>query len=225
MDIFVLIAVMVGLVLLALLVERFIPQRRKVSPARRITIIAVCSAVAAVLMLLEVPMVFMAPGFYKLDFSELPVLLCGFFLGPVAAVLCEVVKIALNLLMDGTTTAFVGEFANFTVGCSFVLPAVIVYHIRKTRKGAFWGLLLGTAVLAGFGSALNAFYLIPAFSRLYGIELKAIVAMGEAIYPQVDTVWKLALYCVVPLNLLKGTAVSILTLLLYKRVARPLFGK
>ena len=30
--------------------------------------------------------------------------------------------------------------------------------------------------------------------------------------------------CVAPLNIVKGTMVSILTLLLYKRVARPLFG-
>ena len=125
MDIFVFAAIAAGILLLAVIMERIVPVRRQVSIARRISIIGVCSALASVVMLFEIPMSFMAPGFYKLDLSELPILLCGFYLGPVATVLCEIVKIALNLLMDGSTTAFVGEFANFVVGCCFVLPAVV----------------------------------------------------------------------------------------------------
>ena len=114
----------VGLLgMLAKFAENRIGSRRSVSAARRISIIGICSAIAAVLHMLDFPLVFMAPEFYKLDFSEVPVLMCGFYLGPSATVLCEGVKILLKLLLKGTSTAFVGDLANFVVGCSFVLPA------------------------------------------------------------------------------------------------------
>ena len=207
----------------AKLAEHFMPQSRKVTGTRRITIISICAAIAAVLHILDFPLLFLAPEFYKLDFSELPVMLCGFFLGPSAAVVCEALKILLKLLLKGTSTAFVGDFANFVVGCSLVLPALVVYHIKKSRASAMWGLALGTVVLTAFGSAFNALYLLPKFAEMF-MPMEAIIGAGSAIHHAVDSVWSLVLICVVPLNLVKGISVSILTMLLYKRVARPLFS-
>lgn len=207
----------------AKLAERFLLKHRSVSVARRVTIIGMCSAIAMVLYVLDFPVPFLAPSFYKLDFSEIPVLLCGFFLGPSAGVTCLALKVLLKLLLQGTTTAFVGDLANFVVGCTLVLPATVIYHLHKSKKSAMIGLAAGTLTMATFGSLFNAIYLIPEFSRLYGIPLEAIVAMGAKIHGSVDSVGKLALFCVAPLNLLKGAAVSVLTLLLYKHVARPLF--
>jgi riboflavin transporter FmnP len=178
-----------------------------------------------VLHILDFPLPFLAPEFYKLDFSELPVMLCGFYLGPSAAVACEAVKILLKLLLKGTSTAFVGDFANFAVGCSLVLPAVIIYHAKKTRTGALWGLIVGTVSLTCFGSAFNAVYLLPKFSQLYGLPLDGIIAMGSTINGSIHTLTTFVLLAVAPLNLIKGISVSVLTLLLYKRVARPLFNK
>ena len=224
MDILIFVAVMVGLFLLAMVAQRLLPEKRKISAARRVSIVGVCAAIAAVLMLFEFPLPFLAPTFYELDLSELPVLLCGFYLGPAAAVLCEILKIVLKLLFKGTSTMFVGEFANFAVGCSMVLPAVIIYHIKKTRKSAFWGLVCGTFVLTAFGSAFNALYLLPTFAKIL-VPMENILSAGNAVNGKVNSVWTLVLYCVVPLNLVKGVVVSALTLLLYKRVARTLFGK
>ena len=218
------IAIIAGLSVIARLSERFLPAVRKTAPARRITIVSICSAVAAVLHILDFPLLFLAPEFYKLDFSELPVMLCGFYLGPSAAVICEALKILIKLLFKGTSTAFVGDFANFAVGCSLVLPAVIVYHTKKSRASAIWGLALGTLILTVFGSAFNAIYLLPKFSELYGIPLDSIIAMGGAINGSIRSLHSFVLLAVAPLNLIKGVAVSLLTLLLYKRVARPLFG-
>lgn len=217
-------AIVVALFVIAKLSERKL-NLHKVSPARRVSIIGICSALAAVLHILDFPLVFLAPDFYKLDFSELPVMLCGFFLGPSAAVACEGVKILLKLLLKGTSTAFVGDFANFAVGCSLVLPAIIVYHLHKSRKSALAGLIVGTVVLTVFGTAFNAVYLLPKFAQLYGIPLTAIIGMGSAIHASIHDVTTFVILCVAPLNLIKGTMISVLTLLLYKRVARPLFGK
>ena len=174
-------AIFAGLFLLALGFEKLlVKNRKKLSDTHYITYTALLSAIAGVLMLAEIPL-FFAPGFYKLDLSELPVLICTFYLGPVAGVVSELVKVVLKLIMKGTSTAFVGDFANFAVGCSFVLPASVLYHSRPSRKRAIWGLVLGTLVMTVFGSAFNAIYLLPKFSALFGMPLDAIVAMGTKV--------------------------------------------
>lgn len=218
------IALMAGLAVAAKLSERLLPQKRRIPIARRVSIIGICAAIAAVLHMLDFPLPFLAPGFYKLDFSELPVLLCGFYLGPSATVLCEAVKILLKLLLKSTSTAFVGDLANFVVGCSFVLPAVFWYHLHKNKHSAVIGLILGTISMSLFGSAFNAVYLLPKFSQLYGLPLEQIIAMGTQIWGGVSDVATFVMLCVAPLNLLKGAVVSVLTMLLYKKVAKPLFG-
>ena len=216
--------IVLGLALIARLAERILSVNREVSVARRVSIVGICAAIATVLHLLDFPVPFLAPGFYKLDFSELPVLLCGFFLGPTAAVYSEAVKILIKLLIKGTSTAFVGDFANFVVGCSLVLPATIWYHAHKSRHNAVIGLILGTITMTVLGSAFNAVYLLPKFAELYGMPLDVIIGMGTKIFTSVKDVTTFVLFCVAPLNLLKGSVISVLTLLLYKKVARPLFG-
>ena len=216
-------AVFVILVALAYLFERLrMKDRRNLHGARYIATTAMCAALAAVLMLLEIP-VFFAPEFYKLDFSEIPVLFCSFYLGPVGGVLAELLKNIIKVLLKGTSTAFVGEFANFAVGCALVLPASMVYHFKKkTKKTALGGLAAGVLVMTIFGSMFNAIYLLPKFATLYGIPLDAIIAMGQQINPGITSVSSLVLYAVVPLNLLKGVLVSLVTFLLYKRIERVL---
>ncbi|MBR5616781.1 MAG: ECF transporter S component [Oscillospiraceae bacterium] len=219
------IAIIIALAILARLAERLIPQMRKVSKARYVSIVGICAAIATVLHMLDFPLLFLAPEFYKVDFSELPVLLCGFYLGPTATVACEGVKIILKLLFKGTSTAFVGDFANFVVGCSLVLPATIIYHAHKSKHSAIIGLIVGSLTMSIFGSAFNAVYLLPKFAQLYGIPLETIVGMGTKINGSIHNVTTFVMLCVAPLNLLKSSVVSVLTMLLYKRVARPLFGK
>ena len=218
------ILVIVLLSLLAKVSERLFQGRRVVSTARYVSIVGICAAIATVLHVLDFPLLFLAPEFYKLDFSEVPVLLCGFYLGPTATVACEGVKILLKLIVKGTSTAFVGDFANFVVGCSFVLPATIWYHLHKSKHGAIEGLILGTLSMSILGSTFNALYLLPKFSQLFGLPLEVIVGMGTAIRSNVNSVTTFVLLCVAPLNVVKGIMVSVLTMLLYKRVAKPLFG-
>lgn len=192
------------------------------APTRRVSFIAMFSALAAVLMLLEIPL-FFAPSFYKLDLSEVPVLICAFYLGPTAGVICEFLKVLLKLLLKSTTTAFVGDFANFVVGCSFILPAAACYHRHRTRRGACASMVLGTLCLTVFGSLFNALYLLPKFAELYGLPMEAILAMAAEVNPYIHSIPTLVLMAVVPFNLLKGALVSALTFLLYKRVERLFF--
>ena len=194
-------------------------QRR--SRSRNISYVAMFSALGGVLMLLEIPL-FFAPGFYKLDLSEMPVLICTFYLGPVAGAATELLKVIVKLLLKGTTTAYVGDFANFVVGCTFILPASMIYHARPGKKTALIGMAVGTLIMTVFGSAFNAIYLLPKFSELFGLPLDTIVGMGTAVNGAINSVSTLVLFAVVPFNLLKGVVVSLLTFFLYKRIERLL---
>ena len=217
------VVVIAALFIVAKLCEKFVCKDfRRVTGSRYITYIAMFSALGGVLMLPEIPL-FFAPGFYKMDLSELPVLMSTFYLGPVAGVLTELLKVVIKLLLKGTTTAYVGDFANFVVGCAFILPASIIYHHHKTRKTAIIGMVMGTLCLTVIGSAFNAFYLIPKFSVLFGLPLDQIVAMGTAVNSSITSVGTLVLFAVVPFNVLKGVVDSLLTYLLYKRVEHLLF--
>ncbi len=218
----------VAIVLVAYLTEKIIKKKNndteRVLSTRKVVVIGVFSAVAAVLMLFEFPLPFV-PGFYKLDFSEVPVLIGAFAFGPVAGVMTEFVKIILKLVMKGTSTAFVGDLANFLVGCSFVLPASLIYLIRKNRKTALLGSVAGTVIMTVFGTLLNAVYLLPTFAVLYGMPLDAIIEMGTAINPHITDVGTFVFFAVAPLNLLKGVLVSLITMLIYKRLSPLIKGK
>ncbi len=216
------------LVGIAVAAERLTGLRHhRVSPPRYVSFIAMFSAIAAILMFFEIPL-FFAPSFYEIDLSELPVLICSFYLGPVAGVICELLKVLLKLLFKGTTTAFVGDFANFFVGCTMIIPASILYHAKKSKRSAIVGMIVGTAVMTVCGSAFNAIYLLPKFAELYGMPLDAIIGMGTQVNPYINNVSTLVLMAVVPFNILKGIITSLLTFLLYKRVEKllaPLSGK
>lgn len=211
-----------ALIAAAVTVERHVLRwNRPLNTARTITFVAMFSAVAGVLMTLEIPL-FFAPSFYQIDFSEVPVLICAFYMGPVCGVVCELLKVVIKLMLKGTSTAFVGDFANFSVSCAMVLPAAIFYHAGKTKKRAAKSLILGTVCMTVFGSLFNAYYLIPKFSEMFGLPLTQIVAMGTAVNPLIHDLGTLVLFAVVPFNLVKAVLVSLVTFLLYKRVWRLL---
>ena len=178
--------------------------------------IAILAAIASVIMLFEFPLWF-APGFYKLDLSETVILMGSFAMGPVAGVLIELLKNLLNILINGTTTAYVGEFANFVTGCAFVLPAALIYKYKKTFKGALCGMIVGTLSLAAVGALINYFVLIPAFSKLYKLPIDNIIEMGSKVNPLVGDLKTLVVFAVAPFNIVKGVICSILSMKLYKR--------
>lgn len=217
-------AIFAGLMLIAWLLQKWLCRDTKpMTGTHYITYTAMFATMAGVLMLIEIPLPF-APPFYKIDLSELPIMICTFYLGPVAGVTAELVKVCVKLLLKGTTTAFVGDFANFAVGCSFVLPASLFYHAKPGRKSAIIGLAVGTLVMTVFGSAFNAIYLLPKFALLFGMPMEVIVGMGTKVNAAIVDVPTLVLFAVVPFNLLKGMIVSALTFLLYKRIS-PLLHK
>lgn len=193
-------------------------KRRK--DIRNLSQIGMLSAVAVVLMLFEIPLPF-APSFYEIDFSEVPVLIGCFAMGPAAGVSIEFVKIFLNLLINGTATVGVGEFGNFVIGCSLCIPASFIYRKVHSRKGALLGMSIGTLSMTLIGCVVNAYLLLPTYVKAMGMPMDAIVAMGTVVNPKITNLQTFVFFAVAPFNLLKGVLVSIVVLLIYKKI-RPL---
>lgn len=189
----------------------------KLLSTRGITVIALLSAVSTVLMLFEIPLWF-APNFYEIDFSEVPVLIGAFALGPLAGVLIELIKILINLLINSSATAGIGEIANFILGCALVVPSAVIYHKYRTKKSAIFGMTLGTIFLIISGSLLNAYVLLPTYATAFGMPIDSLVAMGTAVNPNITSLNSFIILAVAPFNLIKGVAVSIITALIYNGI-------
>ncbi|HIS55720.1 MAG: ECF transporter S component [Lachnospiraceae bacterium] len=215
-----------GLIGLAYGLERMIAHKSGVAyqklSVRKMAVIGMMAAIAMILMWFEFPLPFLAPPFYELDFSEVPVMICGFLYGPVAGVLVELVKIILKVLIKGTSTAFVGDFANFAVGCSLVIPAAAWYQGKKNKKNAVIAMVLGTAVMTVFGTLFNGVYLLPKFAQLYGMPLDQLIAMGTAINGGIHNIVTFVIIAVAPINLVKGAAVTVIVTMIYKPVSRAM---
>ena len=192
-------------------------NKKNTTNVKRLTQIGMLSAIAVVLMLFEFALPF-APSFYELDFSEVPVLVGCFAMGPGAGVAIELVKVLLNLLINGSRTAGVGEFANFVIGCAFCVPAGLIYRSKRTKKGAIWGMASGTLVMTVAGGFINAYIMLPTYAKAFGWPLEDLVSMGTKINPAIDDLTTFILYAVVPFNLLKGILVSFVVALIYKKI-------
>ena len=195
-----------------------------ITKTRKLVEIGMLGAIATVLMLFEFPIPFIAPPFYEMDLSEVPVLVGAFALGPMAGATIELIKILINLMINGTATAFVGEIGNYIIGCSFIIPAALIYKKRKSKKHALIGMIVGTLVMTIFGCFLNAYVLLPTYAAAFGMPIDVIVGMGTAINANINSVMTFVIIAVAPFNILKGVVVSVVTMLIYKHISTILKG-
>lgn len=164
------------------------------------------SAIAAIFMYFDFSIL---PAFdwLKIDLSDIPALIGAFAYGPTAGVTIEGFKIFLRFLLKGTQTGGIGELANFIIGAAFVVPAGFIYAMKKTRKNAIVGMTAATLSMAIVGIIANYFILIPLYKNF-------LPALKESSY-----VVKYMIYGVLPFNIIKGVLDSVITLLIYKKVA------
>lgn len=196
-----------------------ITQRERV---RTIAKIAILSAIAFVLMMLEFPLPLM-PAFLKFDFSDLPALLAAFSMGPLAGATVELIKNVLHLPF--TQTMMIGELANFLIGASLVVTAGFIYQSKKTIRGAISGMLAGTAAMTVVGALFNYYINIPFYLNVMNFPLEAIIGMANAAgNTKVTDLGSLILWVFVPFNIFKGLIISLLTGLVYKPLS-PLLHK
>ena len=178
------------------------------------------SAMAAILMFIDFSVPFMPP-FIKLDVSEMPALVASFAVGPWWGVAVCLVKNLINLMRTSTSGA--GEFANFILGITFVLPAGYIYKYKKTRVGALIGSLVGAASMGALSLPINYYITYPIYSRFMPIDV--IVGMYEKIYSGVDGLFSCLLIFNVPFTFMKGVLCAAITFVIYKRISKLIKGR
>jgi len=199
-------------------------KREKMFSTKNMVMMALFGAIAGVLMLFDfsVPI---APSFLKIDLGDLPGILGAFMMGPVQGLIICIIKLMVKLVVKGTSTAFVGEVANFVAFAAYMLPATLIYKYKKGKSGAILSLAVGTVIVSIVGVLSNYFVMFPMYSKLYGMPLEAIIGMGSAINSHVTDLFTMMIFTVFPFNILKYTIVSVITFLLYKRLKSVLFKK
>lgn len=197
-----------------------VAEKTKVN-TRTLVQIGMLSALAIILMQFEIPIPF-APAFYKIDFSEVPVLIGCFSMGPFAGVLIELIKVILNVAIKGTMTMGIGDAANFLIGCAFCVPAALIYQKKRTKSGAVTGMVLGTVIMTILGCVLNAYILLPVYAKAFEMPLDALVSMGTEVNGAITGLMTFVLFAVAPFNLLKGILVSLIVFFVYKKIRQVL---
>lgn len=192
--------------------------------SHKLTVAAMLSAVAFILMFMEMPIPALIPSFVKLDISDLPELLAAFSLGPAWGAAVAVVKNLLHLLIKGTSSAYVGELFNASMGAVFAATAGVIYRRKKSRSTALWGGVAGAVVMAVLSVPLNLFLVYPAYEMCYQLPMEAIIGMYRAIWPGADTLLKCLLVFNLPFTLFKGLLDVALCFLIYKPLS-PLLHK
>ena len=192
------------------------PESSVRSRTHRLTVTAMLSAVAFLLMFIEFPIPALIPSFVKMDVSDLPELLAAFALGPGYGAAVALVKNLLHILFKGTSSAYVGELCNFTLGAVFALTAGFIYRVKKTRTGALIGSVAGAAAMALVSVPFNYFIVYPAYVVCYGMPMDAIIGMYQAILPTADSLMKCLTIFNLPFTFCKGILDVALCFLIYK---------
>jgi len=180
---------------------------------------SIFSALAFIIMLIEFPL-FIFPDFLKIDFSDVIALFIGYSIGPLWGVLVELIKNLLHLII--TKTMGIGEMANFLVGSVFVFVASSIYIRHKTKKVAVISLLISTVVFSIWAGILNYYVLLPLYENALKFPISEIVKISAKFNNLIVDKVTLVLYSIIPFNLIKGSLISIVTFILYKRVSNIL---
>ena len=197
----------------------------KKDTTHNLTVAAMLSAVAFILMFIEFPIPMLIPAFIKMDFSDLPALLGAFALGPVYGVIISYMKNLLHIVIKGTSTACVGELSNFILGAIFSAVAGYLYKHHKSRKTAIIGAVAGAVAMGVLSVPSNYFVVYPAYVQFYHMPLEAILGMYQAILPSADSLIKCLILFNLPFTLVKGLLDAVLCMLIYKPLSPILHGR
>lgn len=187
---------------------------------RYLTVTAMLSAVAYVLMFIDFPIPFLIPSFIQMDISELPALVGAFAFGPVCGVLICLVKNLLHLFI--TSTGGVGELCNFLLGATFVLAAGLIYKHKKSKKSALIGALVGAVLMGIISVPLNYFLTYPIYYNFMSQE--AILEAYRAIIPSMKNILQCLICFNMPFTIAKGLICTGVTILIYKHLSPILKG-
>ncbi|GAA0864381.1 ECF transporter S component [Paraclostridium tenue] len=190
-------------------------KKQRLMSTNTMTKVAILSAISYILMFISLPIPGIFPDFLKIDISDVPAIFGGMSLGPVAGLIIVFIK---NLFqaMTASTTAWIGEIANFLIGGSYVVIVSLIYRHKKDIKGLLIGFILGTIAMIIVGCLTNYYMLLPFYAKVMPME--AIISMGNIINPRITDLGSFVIWMIAPFNLVKAVLISLITLPLYKNM-------
>lgn len=194
---------------------------KKQNTLRGLAVSGIMGALGFVLMFFEISLPFIIPEFIKLDFSEIPAIITAYAFGPQYGILVCLIKNLLHLPI--TTSVGVGELSNFVLGAVFAGIAGLIYKIKKTRKNALLGAVIGALAMGLICIATNYFIVYPMYAKLF-LPMDAIIGMYKVILPSADTLFKALVIFNFPFTFLKGMADAAVCFAVYKRLS-PILKK
>ena len=169
---------------------------------RRLTLMAMFAALSYVVMAVgRIPI--SSVDFLKYDPKDFILVICGFIMGPIPALLVMTVVSFIEMITV-SSTGIIGFFMNVLGSAAFVCPASVIYKRRHNLRGALEGLLAGI-VLTTIAMLLWNYFLTPIYM---GYPRAAIAEMLVPVF--------------LPFNLIKGGINAAITMLVYKPVSRAL---
>ena len=170
------------------------------------------------------------PSFLEIHLDEIPAFMAGFAYGPLSGFLVILVKTVVKLPIS--STACVGELADFIYSVAFVVPAAIIYKKHRTIKGAVVSMLVATVIQLIAASFVTTFVMLDIYGKLFHLSRETILKMCQKVNPAFNAVndtgynflFLFLLMVSLPFNAIKDAIVVVVTFLLYKRL-RHLFNK
>ncbi len=200
-----------------------VSAKRSYFSSARIAVIAMFSALAAILYIFNFALPFAFPSFLEFKFSDIPVLIGSFALGPVSSVIIVVSEILIKLVVKGSSTMFVGEISDLLTSCAFAVTAGIIYKKHRTFKGALVGMAVGTAVEVVVAVLINWLFLVPFYVQfLFNGNWAPLINAMNKLFPNCtrENFYNYYLWVsVLPFNLLRCLVAVLVTLPVYKRIS------
>ncbi|MGX7023551.1 ECF transporter S component [Vagococcus hydrophili] len=175
------------------------------SKTEKMVVAALLASFSYLLLLVEIPVL---PGFnwLKLDFSDVPILIGTFVLGPIGGIVIAFIRSTLNfVLRGGDILSLIGNITGFLASVIMLLPIYLMMKKETSNKNLVTGMTISTIALTIFMSIANYFVITPLYMYVAGMNF------GMPIKEMV-------LYGIVPFNLFKGLAVSVVFFVTYKKL-------
>lgn len=179
----------------------------------KMALLAVISVVLMQFGAIKLPAIF--PSFLELDFSEIPAIIGILTVNPYAGIVIVILKNVLKVVLFQTTTAYVGEVANMLISLGYILPLTIMVKRKRSLKRVGLGLSIGVLTMTIVGAIVNYYITLPMYAKLF-MPMDSIIQMGHVIYSKIVDKSTLILYSFIPFNLVKGTLVAIISVILVK---------
>ena len=199
----------------------------KKNSIKRLTFIAIFSAISGLLYVyIKFPLPIF-PSFLDVNFSMIPIIICTFMLGPIDAGIVVLIRTVLKILLAGSTTGYVGEFADILICLPTALISGSIYKYTNFKNKTLLSFISVSISWILFAIISNTFINIPFYGNLFGMEM-VIGASKDAFklisfglinnVTEANFIYYYIAFAVIPFNLILSLIVIAITIPVHKRL-------